>query len=315
MSPDPPVLLAVVVNWNGGEQNLACLASLEDAGLPPERVIFVDNGSTDGSLERVKADYAELRTIENKSNLGFGAGANQGAKLALEAGASAVFFVNNDVTLPVGSVTRLVEHLLSDAKIGVLGPRVLYPAAENGVSRVWCAGGSMTWRQNLSTLRGHGALDGPEYRAVEDVDYIAGCAMIVRREVLETVGNFEDAYFAYMEDVDLCLRTSKAGWRVLHAGDVACYHAPSSATGGGYNPRRKYMQGVNSVHFLRTYGGTREWLRFVLFDVLTLPFLWIAGLFQGRAKAAIAKGVGIVHGLLGRRVEAKQLAPGASWLW
>lgn len=309
------MIFAVVVNWDGGEQNLACLASVEDAGIPAERVVFVDNGSADGSLEKVQAQYPELRVHANDTNLGFGAGANQGAKLALEAGASAVFFVNNDVTLPVGSVTRLTEHMLSDPKIGVLGPRVLYPADIDGKSRVWCAGGSMTWRQNLSTLRGHGTLDGPRFQTVEDIDYVAGCAMLVRREVLESVGYFEDAYFAYMEDVDLCLRASMAGWRVLHAGDVACYHAPSSATGGGYNPRRKYMQGVNSIHFLRTYGGAREWLRFVVFDVLTLPLLWLAGLFQGRAKAAIAKGVGIVHGLRGRRVQAEQLAPGASWLW
>jgi len=315
LSPEPRALFAVVVNWNGGEDNLACLASLQDAGLPPERVVFVDNGSADGSLELALADYPELRVIRNEVNLGFGAGANQGARLALSAGADAVFFVNNDVTLPAGSVARLTEHLLSDPKIGVIGPRVLYPTDSDGSSRVWCAGGSLTWRQNLSTLRGHGAPDGPEFQAVEDVDYIAGCALLARREVLEAVGYFEDAYFAYMEDVDFCLRVSAAGWRVVHAGDVACYHAPSSATGGGYNPRRKYMQGVNSIHFLRTYGGTREWLRFVVFDVLTLPFLWLGGLFQGRAKAAIAKGVGIVHGLLGRRVNAEQLAPGASWLW
>ena len=87
------------------------------------------------------------------------------------------------------------------------------------------------------------------------------------------------------------------------------------ATGGGYNPRRKYMQGVNSVHFLREYGGAREWGRFLLFDVATLPALFVVELVRGRAKAVLAKGLGIFHGLRGQRVTAERLERGASRLW
>ena len=93
------------------------------------------------------------------------------------------------------------------------------------------------------------------------------------------------------------------------------YHAPSSATGGGYNPRRKYMMGVNSIWFLRRYARPRDWCKFVLFDVATLPVVWLIGVFRGRGKAVLAKALGIFDGLRGRRITAATVRAGSHWLW
>jgi GT2 family glycosyltransferase len=303
---------AIVVNWNGGEQNLACIRSLFANGLGPGEVFFVDNGSVDGSRERVEREFPGLALIANAENRGFGEASNQGADAALARGARALFFVNNDVVLEAGVLARLSEELEREPRVGIVGPRVLY-AHER--TRVWCAGGMLTWRQNLSTLLGHGAPDGDIWRATRDVDYVAGCALLARSELIQQIGSFDARYFAYMEDVDLCLRAKAAGALVRIVGAVAAYHASSSATGGGYNPRRKYMMGVNSIWFLRRHASWVQWLRFVAFDVLTLPFLWCAGLFQGRAKSVLAKGWGIVDGLRGKRVTAEAIREGSSWLW
>ncbi|MFT5052022.1 MAG: GT2 family glycosyltransferase [Chlamydiales bacterium] len=305
-------LWAVVVNWNGGEQNAACLSSLLGGGIPAEHIVFVDNASSDQSFDEVRRDFLGIATITNESNLGFGEGANQGARYALDAGASSVLFANNDVTFPADVPRSLVEVLSQDPKVGIVGPRVLYAQPP---ARVWCAGGMMTWRQNLSTLLGHGAPDAARWQERRHVDYIAGCAMLVRREVFDAIGMLDPSYFAYMEDVDFCVRASAAGFQVLSVGELACHHEPSSATGGGYNPRRKYMQGVNSIHFLRRHGGLREWLRFGVFDVLSLPPLWLVSVFRGRQRAVLAKGLGILHGLRGLRVTADRLQSGATPLW
>ena len=304
--------IAVVVNWNGGDQNLECLESLVRQGLAPAEIVFVDNGSTDGSREAVERRFPGLVLVENRENLGFGEGANQGAREALARGAELVFFVNNDVRVPDGTLETLEETLERSRDLGIVGPRVLYKS-EPG--RVWCAGGMLTWKENLSTLLGHRQLDGPEWRASRDVDYVAGCALLVRREVLEKVGMFDAKYFAYMEDVDLCLRAKRAGFGVRLVGDAAAYHASSSATGGGYNPRRKYMMGVNSIWFLKRHARAREWVRFLAYDVLTLPFLWVAGLFRGQAKAVVGKALGIFDGLRGKRVTSASIEEGAGWLW
>ena len=101
-------VFAVVVNWNGGDENLACLASLRAQGLPEERIVFVDNASEDGSRERVHERHPGLVRIDNEENLGFGGGANLGAERALALGAEAVLFLNNDAELCPGALDRLV---------------------------------------------------------------------------------------------------------------------------------------------------------------------------------------------------------------
>jgi GT2 family glycosyltransferase len=305
-------VVAIVVNWNGGDANVACVRSILASGIEAADVIFVDNGSTDGSREQVARELPAITRIENDHNLGFGEAANQGAALALQRKADAVFFVNNDVVLPPETLARLTRALERDPSLGIVGPRVL-SMGEPDI--VWCAGGMLTWRQNLSTLVGHGEKDGPRFREEQAVDYVPGCALLARRAVLEKIGTFDARYFAYMEDVDLCLRARRAGFGVELVGDVAAFHASSSATGGGYNPRRKYMMGVNSIWFLRAHARPMQWARFVAFDVLTLPFLWIAGIFQGRGKSVVAKGIGIFDGLRGKRVTAESIRAGGSWLW
>lgn len=309
---NPQAIYAVIANWNGGADNLECIASLLGAGFAPERIIFVDNGSQDGSREAVAQAYPTLLRIENPENRGFGEASNQGARAALERGAQAVFFVNNDLVVQPGTVEGLCQCIGAHPKRGIVGPRVLY---KDDSRKVWCAGGMLTWRQNLSTLLGHQQWDGPQWRQARAVDYVPGCALLVRREVLTTVGSFDAEYFAYMEDVDLCLRARRAGWEVFLAGELAVLHGTSQATGGGYNPRRKWMMGVNSIWFLRRHANAGQWLRFWVFDVLSLPFLLLAALFQGRAKAVLAKALGIWDGLRGRRVSAAAIQSGSGWLW
>lgn len=296
---------AVVVNWNGGEANLACLRSLAAEGLAPERIVFVDNASQDGSREAVQACFPTLRCIDNARNEGYGRATNQGIELALAEGAEAVFLVNNDVTLPPGERTlaRLVA-VLEQEGVGIVGPRVVY-ARDPG--RVWAAGGKLTFRQNLTTLIGHRAGDGPRFQAERDVDYVPGCAMLVRRAVFERAGLLEGDYFAYHEDVEFCMSAHAAGFRVRLAGDVRALHDAHHSTGGGYNAARKYMMGVNTVWFLRRHGTPLRWASFLLFDVASLPFVWLLRAARGEGAGARAKALGTLHGLRGRRVTSQAL--------
>lgn len=308
-------LYVVVVNWNGGaEDNLRCLSSVLEQGLPEEQLVFVDNGSIDGSREAVVECFGGIRLIENGANLGFGEAANQGAELALGAGARAVAFVNNDLRFDpeAGCLAAMMAALEGDPMLGMVGPRVLF---DDGTGRVWCAGGRLDFRQNLSTLLGNGEPDGPEWREERDVDYVAGCAAVSRAETLREVGLFDASYFAYMEDVELGQRMRQSGWAVRILGEHAAFHAPSSATGGGYGARRKWMQALNSVRFLKQHGRPFHWCRFMLYDVATLPVLWALRAPKGESKAVLAKAKGLWDGLLGRRVTAEALEPGASRLW
>ncbi|QDU84732.1 N-acetylglucosaminyl-diphospho-decaprenol L-rhamnosyltransferase [Planctomycetes bacterium Pla163] len=302
----------VIVNFDGGAGNLRSIASVLDEGVDPQHVVFVDNASSDGSTELVDERWPDLVRVTNTQNLGFGAAANQGMELALGAGAQAVFLLNNDAWLEPGCLERLVACLVEEPEVAICGPLVL--AGTQGTT-VWAAGGAMTWRQNLSTLVGHGRPATALHRSNRDVDYVPGCALLVRADDLRRTGLLDADLFAYHEDVDLCLRVAARGRRVRLIGSAVVRHEAHGATGGGYNPRRKYMMGVNAIWFLRRYGTPVRWVGFVLFDVVPIPLLVLVGSFDGRWRGALAKALGHWHGLRGRRVTAAYLRAGASPLW
>ncbi|MEM7307185.1 MAG: glycosyltransferase family 2 protein [Planctomycetota bacterium] len=295
---------AVIVNWNGGEANLDCIRSILVQGLPESQIIFVDNASTDGSMEAVAAARPGVQILRNKRNVGFGYGANRGIEHALERGAERVLLVNNDAVLYEGMLELLHDELDHESDVGIVGPRICLRAEPD---IVWAAGGAITFRQNISTLIGFREPDGPEFHNTYDVDFVTGCVMLVRREVFEEAGLLEGAYFAYHEDVEFGIAASEAGFRSRIVGKALALHDAHSSTGGGYNPRRKYMMGVNTVWFLRRHGSPARWLSFAVYDVATLPFAWLTHALRGEGQAVRAKARGIWDGLRGLRVSEESL--------
>lgn len=293
---------AVVVNWNGGDDNLTCVASLRSEGFVESQVILVDNASSDGSIERLVTEYPDLQVLRNESNEGYGHGVNKGVARALELGASRVLLVNNDLSFEPGAVKVLEERLDEAPTVGIVGPRIVY---RKRPGTIWSAGAVMTYRQNLSTLLGHGKPDGPKYQSTLAVDYVAGAALLARREVFEQAGFLDGDYFAYHEDLEFCLRAGEFGYGVECVGAALAHHDAHASTGGGYNRRRKYMMAVNSVRFLRQHGTVYRWLSFFAFDIATLPLVWLLRAPRGEGAAVTAKALGTWHGLLGRRVDAE----------
>lgn len=295
---------AVVVNWNGGPATVACLDSLVAEGLAASQIHLVDNGSTDGSVRNAQATHPGLEVQRLGENTGFGHAANAGAAAALAAGAESLLFVNNDAVLAPGCLARLLEEAAAAPRVGLLGPRIVLPGWP---SRLWAAGGVLGFGPNLSTLRGQGLPDAPTWHRTVDVDYVPGCVLLVRAEVWRATQGFDPAYFAYTEDVDLGLRARELGWGSRIVGAALAVHAASSATGGGYNARRKFLMARGAIPFLRRHGTAQRWLAWLVMDVLALPLAWLVALPRGEGRAVFAKALGTLDGLLGRSFDPRAL--------
>jgi len=288
-------VLAIVLNYDSGDAVMACLDSLKAQTHPALDILLIDNASTDGSRERAEEHHPDVEVVRNEKNLGFCEANNQGLQRVLDGGYAAGFLLNDDVVLEPDCCARLAAVLGTDGSVGVAGPKVLFDPERDFI---WCAGGVLDFRQNLNRLRGHWQRD-EGFNDPENVDYIPGCALLVRREALEGAGLLEAGYFAYLEDVEFCYRIRKAGFSVRYVADARVYHQVSRATGGRYSGVRKYLNARNSVHFLRRHGTVRGWLGFLLFDVAMLPAALVWQSLHGRGGAVLAKARGIWRGFRG----------------
>jgi N-acetylglucosaminyl-diphospho-decaprenol L-rhamnosyltransferase len=207
---------AAIVNYNAREHLLACVASLRADGV--EEIVVADNDSSDGSRQALAAADPEAVFLPTGANLGFGAAANRAAK-ALRA--AKILVCNPDVIVEQGTVTALSAALERDRELGVVGPQVrnldgtVYPSARRFPTLGVAAGHAflgLVAPRNRFTRR-YRMLDRDPDQPSE-VDWVAGTCMLLRRRAFEQVGGFDEAYFMYVEDVDLCWRLWRAGWKV-----------------------------------------------------------------------------------------------------
>jgi len=216
---------AVVLSWNGREDTLRCLESL--AGV---ETVVVDNSSDDGSPEAIEERFPNVELIRAGVNLGFAAGCNVGIRRALDRGADWIVLVNNDATAAPDLVDALADAAGRNPDAGALAGKV-YVSEPRDV--LWYAGGSFEARVGYSgRVRGTGKRDDGSYDEERDVDWGTGALLAVSREAIDRVGLLDEELFAYLEDVDWCLRIRDTGLRVVFAPSLRAWHRVSASTGG-----------------------------------------------------------------------------------
>ncbi len=288
-----PTVVALILNWNGRADTLACLQSLQQQTYPALLTLVVDNGSGDDSVAAIRAAFPDVNVIETGANLGFCVGNNVGLEWALAHRADYVLLLNNDTWFDPAMTSELVAAASADAAIGLAGPKI-YQAAPPNV--LWSAGGLVTFWGNVTVMRGFGQADRQQYDRATDVDYLPGCGILARRQLLETVGLLDPSYFAYYEDADWAMRARLAGWKVRYVPSAQMWHKGGASTGGFYNPREKYLSGVNAVRFMRRYAHSGQWALYLTSLAVGIPWLLMREGMRGRSAAVRAKIRGLVDG-------------------
>ncbi|MBI5970353.1 MAG: glycosyltransferase [Deltaproteobacteria bacterium] len=240
------IVSIIVVNWNGLKFLDKCLSSIftQKFARSPWRfeVVFVDNGSTDGSVEFVKGRFPAARVIENGSNLGFAKANNQGIAAS---GAKFVLTLNNDTELSSGFLDNLLQAAnRGDLGVGMWAPKILSMETARLIDSV---GGLLIYPDGLARGRGRLEKDTGQYDGIKEIFAPSACAALYLRTMLDSVGLFDEDYFAYCEDTDLGFRARLAGWKAVSAPEAVVYHY-YSGTSGRYTPFKAYLVERNRIY-------------------------------------------------------------------
>lgn len=248
----PPSVWVVIVSYNSYRDSRDCLYSLSAASWPNLRVVLVDNGSTDGSGERLREEFPEALHIRSGENRGFAGGCNIGIEAALDGDADYICLLNNDTIVEAGFIEPLVGRARQDPGAGIIGGKILYD--EPG-DIIWFAGGIIDPRSGHTSHRGQDEPDTGRYDIAVDVDYITGCLFFVSADLYRRLGTLDERFFMYAEEVDFCLRVCRAGFRCVYEPAAVIRHRVSRSMGGAYQPRFYYYQTRNLLEAYRKDAG------------------------------------------------------------
>jgi GT2 family glycosyltransferase len=219
-----PKVHIVVLNWNGYEVTRECLASLSAIDYPNREIVLVDNGSADGSPDRLAAEFPAITLIRNQQNLGFTGGNNVGIRRALEENTDYVLLLNNDTVVARNFLRELIRAGEADKRIGVLNPKILY---FDPPDRIWYAGGSFNVWKGIPSHRGHRELDRGLYDTPQEVTFVTGCAFLIKTEVIRKIGLLDECFFYTCEDTDWTIRSLGAGYKALYVPSSVIWHKES----------------------------------------------------------------------------------------
>jgi GT2 family glycosyltransferase len=212
------------VTWNGRRWLDGCLSSVLALDPPPEEVILADNGSTDGSVEYVRQRYPDVTIVALERNFGFAGGNNAGAR---RASGKYLAFLNNDATVEQDWLAKLVGVAEHDARVGLVTSRIVFMDQPGTID----SAGDGYLRCGGAFKREHGGASGtPSPRPLE-VFGACGAAFLIRRELFDRLGGFDEHFFMVYEDVDLSYRARLAGARCVYVPDATVLHAGSPSIG------------------------------------------------------------------------------------
>ena len=288
-------LVAVVLNWNGGDDTARALESLAEI-----ETICVDNGSTDGSDAEVERRFPEVELVRAGENLGFAGGSNVGIRRALERGADWVLLLNNDAVAGDGIAAALASAAAARPDAGLLACKIY---VRDDVLQY--AGADFHPLLGYSgRVAGHGRRDDGRWDALRDVGRADGAAMAVSRAAVERAGLLDESLFAYVEDVEWSLRIRAAGLAVVFVPDAKVWHAGSASTGGAASTANLYYDTRNTLAVCERHRPLPPGLRGLRRAAVVGAHLVQALVHPSRAEAARAVLAGrrdFRRGALGRR--------------
>lgn len=260
----------IIPNWNGKELLKVCLKSLANQSFKDFEVIIVDNGSIDGSCEYVEKYYPKFRLIKLNKNYGFAKAVNTGIKSTRS---KYLFLLNNDTEVDKDCIMYLVEVADKQKEEGFIAPKVLNFYKRNIID----SSGDGVDVAGHSYNLGMGERDSEKFNKEKESFLVTAGAGLFKRKIFESIGFFDEDYFTYMEDVDLCLRAQLAGFKGWYTPKALVYHI-HKATSNRIKAKMEYWQFRNMTqNIIKDFPAGLllykfNWLKIILVNINTVLF-------------------------------------------
>ncbi len=237
------IVYSVLVHYTNLSDTIECIESLQKQDYINHQIVLVDNGSQYHDSQTIQRLFPQIICLRNKSNLGFTGGYNTGIRFSLKLNPDYVFILNNDVILKSDVIKILVKAFQAKREVGIVSPIIYY---YDEPDQIWSAGGKVN-KITLNMVDNHGRHK--SFSEIVERDFISGCAVMFKKEVLEKVGLFDEDYFSYYEDYDISFRIKKAGYKQLLVPQAKIWHKVSKSSGGKDNTLERYYMARNSILF------------------------------------------------------------------
>lgn len=300
-------LSIIILCWNDRKVIEDCLKSIySNTGFTEFEVIFSDNGSSDGSVELIHASFPLVRVIENGCNLRFAKANNVGIRAAC---GEYILILNPDTIIHAGCLDRMVDFADRHPEAGAFGCRVLNADGSYQVSArpfasfkgELIAALYMRWLGRLSGWFAADSYTGWGGESVRPVDWVSGCFILARGNVLKAIGGFDEQFFYYYEDMDLCRRIRQAGYSILYNPDATITHLGGQSTKSRFTPLAFVLDGqvTRYLYYYKYYGrlGVRR-ARWIMLISALLRFSGFGLKQLVHPTEAVRKRLGILRGLL-----------------
>jgi GT2 family glycosyltransferase len=254
-----PVVGIVLVNWNAVEDTVECLRSLQSVDYSPFFTIVVDNGSAEDPSLKVAAAAPTATVVRLPHNAGFAGGNNLGMAYALARGADYVLCLNNDTVVAPDFLNLLVRAVEADAHFGMATAAIYRYSEPTQLVALGCdidlSSSPPAWQIVPSDSR---------LKVAHEVPFGEGCALMLARAVIETTGGFDNDFFAYAEDADLCLRARRCGWRCVVVPDARVWHKIDAKSSGHHSDTALFYFYRNAWHLVRRHATPTERQLFIV---------------------------------------------------
>ena len=281
-----PRIAIIIINWNTYQLTFNCLKSLEACSYKNKTIFFVDNGSNDGSGDKIALEFPEINYIKNEKNEGFTGANNKALNIILKQSFDYVLLLNNDTEVEPNFLSLLAASMESDKNLAATQPLILDFPNKN---TIWNAGGSFNTFFGLSKTRYKGLIYKPKLKIETFTEWISGCCILVNIGVVKKVGLLDNRFFAYFEDVDWSIRMTNQGYKLGVVPKSIIYHHTSGSTKknntsneGNLSPYAHYLNVRNHIYLIKKHNSFFNNIGSWIYQILKITSYSIYFIFRGR---------------------------------